>query len=661
MNSNPNNPNNNTTSSNPPSTSSNEHKIVNSEKEHAGKGFIQDLKANQSPNFNKKNSKRLVNPKNKPYNGFSNSLKKNNLNFPKNIGNSSNKLGNSKIPNNNIPRVPKVNSNIPNNSIPLSDNSQTNPNLTDNNSSNNNLQSSSNQNNLSNKNSSQIPKNLNGSKLVNNIQNINNLKNNLNSEDAKQVTGTIIKEAIKKQIVTFLVANLPIIIPIILILIIIIIIIAVLVAIVGGNSNTEVLEKNNVSYANECGFTISQTNLTKEEFKEKLTSYAIKNKSDKKSYYTLFASNADNIYDIATSHNVNPELVVVRAVREGFDPGGNNFWGINCTNTGGGKDCKTYSSFNEGVNAFVKIAADDESLTEFMSHYSYIGEYWYNPGSSGLGGCYYYKYIYNDNTMPKRVKNACTNGLSCSEGGGSNCVATTAEDQQAYAAWQVKSMFETRVNIFGEVDSSFCQGATDIGVENIIKLSDSEAWEGLTGTATNYKTVSELEMTERMTEITIPIRVWASNSKNDYETKKVNKTLTVNKLVAPLFTAFFNDIYTNAPNFVINSSEIYCYSYRQKTGGGRLSSHAYGTACDINWNSTGNGYGDKVYTKDSWSKLNKSKTKYQIIYKDSDIVKIAHKYTLSWGGEWNSTTDAMHFSFIGDETRSSLQAKYSNG
>ena len=44
------------------------------------------------------------------------------------------------------------------------------------------------------------------------------------------------------------------------------------------------------------------------------------------------------------------------------------------------------------------------------------------------------------------------------------------------------------------------------------------------------------------------------------------------------------------------------------------------------------------------------------------MVKVAHKYTLLWGGEWSGTTrDIMHFSFICDgSTRAERIMKYGN-
>lgn len=401
------------------------------------------------------------------------------------------------------------------------------------------------------------------------------------------------------------------------------------------------------------GFNISNTLMSKDVFESKLNEA-----TGKYPKLGIFAQNADNIYDIALSEGVNPELVVLRAISEGFSPGsGYNYWGIGCTNTGGGRDCEGYDSFNEGVKRFVEIVDRYSSLTELMSNYAYIGEYWYSPGSSSVGGCYYAEYIYDP--IPSRVKNACAN--TCNTDGSGTCVKTTDEDQKAYANWQVSKMAKTREDIFDiKIDFS-STGDVVLSNDSVIMLSDAEAWNLLTGFPSRDQAnlnVTQSKMDVRMVTIEVPIRVWSSADANDYSTKASTKKITVNRALANLYLNFFTDIYNEATDFVINPSEIYCYNFRKSTSGTRLSAHAYGVACDVNWSTGGNGYQDHVYTASEWNNLKKSKSKYQIVYKDSKVARIAHKYTLSWGGEWNSVTDAMHFSFIGDESRATLQNKY---
>ena len=151
-----------------------------------------------------------------------------------------------------------------------------------------------------------------------------------------------------------------------------------------------------------------------------------------------------------------------------------------------------------------------------------------------------------------------------------------------------------------------------------------------------------------MKTIEVPIRVWSGKGLN---TKITKKRITINKNLVGLWTAFFTEL-SNIEEFVIDPNTLYGYSYRSRTGGSTLSSHALGAAVDINPNIQGNGYGDHVMTKSERDKLGKNnKVKYQTIYKGSPMQELAKKYTLSWGGAWNSSTDAMHFSYVGDGSR----------
>jgi len=240
--------------------------------------------------------------------------------------------------------------------------------------------------------------------------------------------------------------------PMALLIIGVIILIIFLLIIVAGAAGAPESNGSN-SYSSACdSMSISSTTLTKSEFVDKLSEYA--SGSSSKGSKT-FAENAESIYDIATSNNINPELVVVRAIKEGFSPGAsnNNYWGIGCTNVGGKKACKSYSSFDDGVLAFVENVSQYDSVSAMMSRYAYIGSYWYNPGGSGVGGCYYYDYIkeYLSESRSSEVNKVCSSSKSCTTSGGSNCTSTTDEDQLAYAKWQVNGMAQLNKNIFGVV------------------------------------------------------------------------------------------------------------------------------------------------------------------------------------------------------------------
>lgn len=209
-------------------------------------------------------------------------------------------------------------------------------------------------------------------------------------------------------------------------------------------------DNNNSSYSGvkESGFTISATSLSKDEYKTKLEEFANQN-----SNFRIFADNAYDIYEYCLSKGVNPELVAVRAYVEGAGKttGTYNYWGMGCTNGDGLKACFNYDSFEEGYTDYVNNISQYNSLADMMSKYAYIGKYWYNPGSSSDGGCYYAPYIYTEENMPIRVSNACSSSApACTVGNKANCVETTDEDQTAYANWQVeKNMSGARLKIFG--------------------------------------------------------------------------------------------------------------------------------------------------------------------------------------------------------------------
>ena len=205
-------------------------------------------------------------------------------------------------------------------------------------------------------------------------------------------------------------------------------------------------EDENEETSESCSMiSIHNTSLTKSQFAEKLKAKA--NSSGIIGYKT-FAANADTIYDISVKNNINPEMVVIRAAVEGFSPGAskNNYWGMGCTNSGGYSACISYSSFSEGVLGYIKNISQYDSVESMMSRYAYIGAYWYSPGSSSRGGCYYYPYVkkYMSASRAETVKNACSK--SCSE---SSCMKTNAEDSKAYTLYQVETMTNQRSNIFG--------------------------------------------------------------------------------------------------------------------------------------------------------------------------------------------------------------------
>ena len=105
--------------------------------------------------------------------------------------------------------------------------------------------------------------------------------------------------------------------------------------------------------------------------------------------------------------------------------------------------------------------------------------------------------------------------------------------------------------------------------------------------------------------------------------------VTVNKGAAPAFGGFFQEL--AGTGYQVNS--VGGYSNRPVTGGTTPSPHAYGLAVDINPDAN-------PYSKDeSGGKLTTNMP--------PGIGAMANKYGLSWGGDWHSLKDPMHFEFTG--------------
>ena len=203
----------------------------------------------------------------------------------------------------------------------------------------------------------------------------------------------------------------------------------------------------------------------------------------------------------------------------------------------------------------------------------------------------------------------------------------------------------------GSISNSISTAITDVDIKDLIQKSDSEVWELLTGTAYDKKPtltqVPESLMSSRLTDITVPIRTSSGSSET---------TFTVNTALAKLFTAFFQDLYNECPDFYVVNFGGYVFKDVNNGTTGSMSAHAVGAAVDIN--AEQNPWLQKPYTKDEYEKLD-SDLKHYVIYYDSPMVQIAKKYTLSWGGLWrDDRKDPMHFSFIGDWTRARTLQEY---
>ncbi len=193
---------------------------------------------------------------------------------------------------------------------------------------------------------------------------------------------------------------------------------------------------------------------TKEEFASRLKTYYsgdVCSNSGCTSFKNEILNNsgAETIYDVAESHNLNPELVVARSILEGYSPGSNyNYFGFSCYNTGGLAACSKFTSFKSAMEAFFNNISQYDSIESMMSRYAYLGDYWYTGTHWDWGGCAYATYIYPDG-VPDRVQTACSEpDGTCTIAGEAACVPTNDDDKNAYTVWQVEKMANTIEGIF---------------------------------------------------------------------------------------------------------------------------------------------------------------------------------------------------------------------
>lgn len=210
-------------------------------------------------------------------------------------------------------------------------------------------------------------------------------------------------------------------------------------------------------------------------------------------------------------------------------------------------------------------------------------------------------------------------------------------------------------------------------IREILAMSDAEVWQGLTGgllsarpneeTPANADAISAA-VEAQLETITVPTWGWEDEA-DETNLNKVtkNRSFSVNSFLADIWIAFFTDLYHTDENFVIADNFYGCYR-NDVDGIGYKSAHTYGAGIDLNWYEAGNPDGNNVhiYTKEEVEAMPESHLKYQIIYQDSPIVQIAHKYTMVWGGEFGgSYKDIMHFSFVCDgKTREERIQLYGN-
>lgn len=216
-------------------------------------------------------------------------------------------------------------------------------------------------------------------------------------------------------------------------------------------------EDTTIGYGSNCSnFSLTTTTLSKSEFVSRVNAF-----HDSHSAWSLFQENAEFIYDVALENNTNPEMIIVRAILEGFSPGGSkhNYFGITCYN-GQPERCTSYSSFEDGILGFIEVLQRYHTFIELSGRYAFLGNNWYNPGNSSDGGCYYAPYIYPDG-LDEYVSEAC--GPAYSNCSGSGCLPTRQEDRDAYALYQGQNMIEMREKVFGISSNSCSNNSLNFG------------------------------------------------------------------------------------------------------------------------------------------------------------------------------------------------------
>jgi len=102
----------------------------------------------------------------------------------------------------------------------------------------------------------------------------------------------------------------------------------------------------------------------------------------------------------------------------------------------------------------------------------------------------------------------------------------------------------------------------------------------------------------------------------------------VAKGTAPLWAGMLNDLVPQIPGGLNNN--LGCYEYRNNVNSpGRLSFHAYGLACDINYDRNPNG-------------ANPDSLSGQYVIPRAAAEAVAVKWGMEWGGDWGFP-DPMHF------------------
>lgn len=141
-----------------------------------------------------------------------------------------------------------------------------------------------------------------------------------------------------------------------------------------------------------------------------------------------------------------------------------------------------------------------------------------------------------------------------------------------------------------------------------------------------------------------PGPLWGTPGTPDFEGQHLTtiktpsgQSVTVNKVAATAFTGFLGDL--DAAGYKI--SDVQGYDDRSKLSGGP-SQHAFGNAIDVNPDQNPANYTPLLGPKDFKTNL------------PANVADIAAKWGITWGGDWKSLKDPMHFEFAGVPTSATV-------
>lgn len=200
--------------------------------------------------------------------------------------------------------------------------------------------------------------------------------------------------------------------------------------------------------------------IKRQEFKDAVEAFVAKYPSSHLKDWDL-----DEVYTVAARNNINPELLVVRALIEGFSPRysncstcstNENYWGLGCGNDESLDDCEHYTTMAAGIAGFASASSvrNANTIEQMMGTYA-VQTTWYNPGGT-YGGCYYLepeKPYMTNRARIAQLEAYCADpvGNRCTQNGHeAACLPATPDDQLAHVRYNLRDMNAYFSEIFGE-------------------------------------------------------------------------------------------------------------------------------------------------------------------------------------------------------------------